>query len=1049
MGPNAEPAGQGDANLFTIRAERPFLPALADAILRDELGLGLDPADPAALARLTVFLPTRRASRALASVLVARSGRSALILPRIVPLGDPAEAEVDDLLANPGVLGAGEGRPPIDAMARQLLLAYQVRAASLAHRRAGGSARGFLAAETLGAAYRMAGDLAAILDAMQAEGVPYERLTTLDATRFDEHWRLTGQLLAILGETWPILLEARGEVDPIAWRNGLLDAERRRLTRPEAVDPVLIAGSTGSMPATARLIRAIARRPRGAVVLRDLAVDSGPELWSALAEAAGGGRDRAASHPQAQLARLLAEIGVTASEVRPLGEGPPALAARRRLANEALLPAGLTESWRSLAERLPAAENLRAMAGVTVCEAADEREEGLACAIAIRQALAETEGSVALVTPDRGLAERVTLELARWGIRVDDSAGLPLSRTLAGRILVALVDMAARGVTAQRVLSLLAHPAIRLGFEPGLLHRLRQAIEIGALRGVRLEPGMAGILAAVEAMDRRRVERRAPGPRRRLTLEDCRDSALLARRLARALSQWLELPPDADLAERAVTLRRALADLTRDADGEEHAFSGEDGAELAQLFEDFAANGAGVTATFEDIAAIIRCEAQGRVVRPRVAAHPRVAILGLLEARLMSPDRMILGGLNEAAWPPQATTDAFLNRGMRVEIGLSSPERRIGQSAHDFIEALCAPDTVLTRSVKSAGVQTIPSRFWQRLKAVAAPEAWTGAMQRGARLLAWARLADRPGETIRISRPAPRPPAELQPTRFSVTEVETLYRDPYAIFARHVLKLDPVEPRELELGAADRGMLLHEVMERFALAWPSALPANPEAKLLRIGEEVFAPHRGEPDVEAFWWPRFLSLAPDLARWEAGRREGLRRIGVEVRIGWNVDLPGGGSVRLDARADRVELMEDGSVRIVDFKSGSAPSQKQIEKGFAPQLVLEAALASRAPFISGVTEAEFGPGPVAGAEYVFLKPGEEAMRSQEAVKSEPLPDLAEKHLAGFAAMIEALRQRERPFVSRLAPEFIRHVGDYDHLARVKEWTLPGDGEQGEEQ
>ncbi len=611
----------GQPNLFTIRAERPFLDALAEAILEDQLGLGVDGSDPAALARMTIFLPTRRAARLLGGTLMRRAGKDALLLPRIVPLGDPGEAEMSDLLAEPALIDGGPHLGPIDPMARRILLAYQIRAASRARRRqaAQAGAETSLAADDLGAAYRLAGDLAGILDALQAEGIPFEALAKLDATRFDEHWQFTGKLLAILGETWPILLAARAEMDPVEWRNLLLERERDRLCGPSATDPVIVAGSTGSMPATRKLIAAIARRPRGAVVLRDLDAGADAGIWAALR---GRGerdpaRDRAASHPQAQLAILLAEIGADPSEVTVLGEGDPARTARRKLANEALRPGDTTHVWRTLGERLSEAELSIALDGVAVAEAADEREEALVCAIAIRRALDRGEGTVALTTPDRGLAERVRLELGRWGIEVDDGAGQALARTQAGRLATLLAEFAARGLLPRTLLSFLGHPSIRLGLAPAELRRLRQAIEIGALRGARLEPGLDGLAAAIRAMPARIADKRAARPLKRIDGTTCEQALDLVRRLSDVLTPWLRLPLDADLAGRAEALRTALAALTRDDLDQEHAFEREDGEELERLLDDFASQGQGVTVQPHDFWRILKAELADRVVRSR------------------------------------------------------------------------------------------------------------------------------------------------------------------------------------------------------------------------------------------------------------------------------------------------------------------------------------------------------------------------------------------------------------------------------------------------
>lgn len=1029
-------------NLFTIRAEYPFLETLTGALLSNQLGLSLDARDPVALARLTIFLPTRRAARALSQMLVAGSLHKALILPRIIPLGDPGEAELQEILTRPEA--AELPLEPIEPMRRQLLLALQIRHAAAAYARdlasvgSDAQASTSFAASTLGAAYRLAGDLAAILDDMQSEDVPYDRLTTLDATRFDQHWQLTGQLLAILGEFWPQHLAECGLADPIAWRNAMLDRQSALITKGR--EPVLVAGSTGSMPATARLIATVAGHARGAVVLPDLAVDADAELWEALATAAPERRDRAAAHPQAQLALLMQRIGYKASDVVAIGYRERSPAMRRKLAGEALRLAETTDAWETIGARLSHADLEGALKGVMIAEPADDREEAITCAIAIRKALAESEETVAVITPDRNLATRIRLELARWNILVGDGAGQALARTSGGHLVRLACDMAMHGATAQRVLALLRHPAARIGMAQDELARAAAALEIGAFRGARLGHGLQGLITAAGAIAERRADHHAPGLLRRLTDEDIDLARRAIAQLSGLLGPWLGQSVDATLGDRARALRAFLNELTVAPDAGVLAFSGEDGAAVELLIDDLGRSD--VPASADDFALVTADELASRAVRSRTIDHPRVAILGLLEARLMSPDFAILAGLNEGTWPQKVVTDAFLNRAMRAELGLSSPERRIGQSAHDFTQALCCPRVLLVRAAKSDGVQTIPSRFWQRLKAITPNAIWERSLAQGTELVALGRLLDQPQAQVRIGRPAPRVPAHRQPTRFSVSDAETLFRDPYALYARTILDLQPLEPIDVALGAADRGNLLHEVMERLARDFIDALPPDLDSSVRAIGEDVFAPLLGEPDVAAFWWPRFLQMIPAIVAFERQRRGASRRVGAEMRTAHEFSLPDGASVRLTARADRVELTTDHELAILDFKTGAIPAQRQITSGLAPQLPLEAALARRAGFRATDGGEGFEPGQVATAEYVALKPGAAELKITPVSEPRELASLAESHLQGFLKMVAEFRAGHRTFVSRFAPDFMRHAGDYDHLARVKEWTVLGD-------
>lgn len=1043
-------------NLYTIPAGQAFLDVLADAVLHDRLGLGINLKKPAELARLTVYLPTRRATRAFASVLLKASGQKALILPRLVPLGDPGEADMHDMLdAPPDGAVAADQLLPINPLARQLLLAIQIRQASQARDRglaAGATSDtppgGSLSASTLGSAFSLARDLAAILDAMQAENVPYERLLTLDATRFDELWQLTARFLAILGETWPHILAERGVCDPVTWRNRALERQAARLQNGTDPRPVIVAGSTGSMPATARLIATVARLRQGAVVLPDLDLGSDEAAWQAITSPDAASPDRSASHPQAQLARLMAEMRAGRAEVQTLLHEAPGTARelRRILAHEALRAADTTAAWRTLSERLGTEQVSLAFKAVDLIETADERGEALSIALLIRQKLADPARQIALVTPDRGLAERVAIELQRWNITVDDSAGRPLGRTSAGHALLLVLDVLRSGGAARDFMELLQHPAIHLGMLPGLRAAARQALEIGALRGVQAVSGLGGLKAAAANMPDRIAEDRAPRPRQRLTGADVAAVVELVGRLEAALSPLLaERPaPVFDLGPCITDIRHALVVLATDANGETVLFAGPDGEALGQLLDDLEAGLAGAHGSSDDLARICRTVMAERVVRLNGRQHPRVMLLGPLEARLMAADLVILGGLNEGTWPPQIRTDPFLNRAMRAELGLSSPERRIGQSAHDFIQAFTASEVVLTRAVKTSGLQSLPSRFWQRLKAITPTDIWAEALRRGNLHADLARRIDQPDSVTACRRPMPKPPVHLQPTRFSVTEAETLYRDPYAIFARRILDLGPLEPLEMALGASDRGQLMHAVLERFAHAWPRSMPSGPLTALLDEARAVFRPLMHEPDVAAFWWPRFVTLAPRIIAWEIARRAGIAEIGAEMRIRHPARLADGTEITLTARADRIERLHDGSLVILDFKTGSIPTPKQIKAGLAPQLLLEAALAPMSAFTpvdAASGRPGLGPGDVAGALYLALKPGADAMEEKAVVPDAELGAKAREHLAGFALMIEGFRNGERSFTSRFAAQFMRFDGDYDHLARVKEWSAAG--------
>lgn len=1033
-----------ELNLFNIPAGAPFLEVLAQAMLDGRFGAVYDPADPAAMARATLYLPTRRAARAFTAILAEKLGGKPLLLPRIVPLGDVDEAET-------ALIGAGgwatDRVAPIEPLRRRLLLTRLVeawgRTANRNHLRLDPSEPALVPA-TLADAYALAGDLAALLDQLQTESIPVERLAVLDAQRFDTVWQLNASFLAILGEAWSSILDAEGACDPATFRNRMLAAERERLLAGGAKGPIIAAGSTGTVPATAELLAAIVRLPQGAVVLPGLDLALPERAWTAIRT------EPAPSHPQAALHHLMDVLQATRDDVRELAQPDEARTARADLVREAMLPASVTELWAGLSERLPSQRAELALHDLRIVEAADEREEALTIAVALREALEQPGARVALVTPDRGLAERVVVELKRWNVEVDDSAGLPLGRWPAGSLLRLVVDAALAQMAPGALVPLLAHPLCRLGLSREAVLRGAAALEIGCWRGNAVGKGLAGLHVALGQWDTMREGRHVPAPRARLATEDRAAATTLLHAIEAATAPLLEalFLEEPSLASVASAARRAVEAFGATQAGGSLAFVGPDGEALAGLFDELAAAEDAMPpgGRPQDLVAILDGLLNEKAVRRASSAHPRVAIWGLLEARLLEADHVVLGGLNETVWPPQTTTDAFINRPMRAELGLSPPERRIGQTAHDFAQALMARSVTLTRPRKAGESETIASRFWQRLQAVTPAPVWQEALARGEHLRRLAALLSAPTDAKPVGRPAPRPPRELQPLSLSVTEVETLYRDPYQIHARKILKLDALDDLVEEPTAQDRGKLLHGIVETFTTTYSDHLPADAQAQIVAMGDRLFREYDDVPEVRAFWWPRFLLTAGHFVRWEERRRGEIARIGVELGTGASFRLSDGNELRLHGRADRIELTREPSLRIVDFKTGAPPTKAQVEKGFAPQLTLEAELAARAGF-KGLA----GPTPVSGVIYMKLHHDPKGWAKDKPLDfgEESLADVAARHLENLLKHIEALRAGREAFVSRRAPDYIRYASPYDHLARVKEWSAaPGGGDEGGE-
>jgi ATP-dependent helicase/nuclease subunit B len=1049
--------------VFTIPASVPFLPTLIKAFLDGTLvpGLGQDWArDPLALAGATIYLPTRRACRLARDTFLDVSGLKAAILPRIVPIGDVDEDEiVFDQAATaateaPDLPDALDLAPALGGLERRLLLARLVLAWAerLAPQHAGEAP---LIANHPAIALALADDLGRLIDDMTTRGVSWDRLDELVPDYLDKYWQLTLAFLKIARTAWPQILAERGMVEAVVRRDALIKAEAARLARGSG--PAIAAGSTGSIPATAELVAAVASLPRGAVVLPGLDTDLDEESWRLIAGrkprqesgqqvAPDVGAAPVAGHPQFALQALLARLGLRRDAVVALAE--PASSGRERIVSEAFRPAAATDLWRARTGEPDFALHAQAaLKGLLCVEAANAEEEALAIAIALREVLNDPDKTAALVTPDRALARRVLAALARWNVAVDDSGGDQLSDTAAGLFARLAAQAIASGLAPVGLLALLKHPLTRLAAPDGARCHAIAVLERAILRGPRPRPGSAGLARALaglraELAKLRRGERsdlHRSDPRADLTDGELAGAADLLAKLAAALAplESLGRGPHA-FGTIAARHREVLAVLSDDG-GAAAAFAGPEGNALDQIFDAIAAGlpAADLAVSLTDYPDLFGAAIAEAVVRRPGLAGVRVRILGPLEARLSSSDRLVLGGLNEGTWPPDARSDAWLSRPMRLALGLDLPERRIGLSAHDFAQMLGAREVILTRAAKLGGAPTVASRFLQRLAAVAG-ERWQTALQHGEKYLAWARTLDRPrGAPRPAPRPVPRPPLAARPARLSVTEIEHWLRDPYTIYAKHVLRLFPLEAIDTAPGAADRGTVIHGAIGDFTLAYAKGLPEDALAQLLALGATHFAPLEEFPEARAFWWPRFERIARWFADWETKRRAHLAAVQAEIR--GEIEIPlGTRSFHLSARADRIERLESGEYAILDYKTGQVPTARQVASGLSPQLTLEGAI---------LRAGQFGDIPagasIAALIYVSLKGGDPGGKENWIDFKTSTPDQEADHaLQKLGDVARRFEDPATPYRSRERPMFAgRAYGDYDHLARVKEWSLSG--------
>lgn len=989
-------ATEKSLQVYTIPAELPFVDALAAGLT------GRAASGPFDLADFTVLLPTRRAVRSLREAFLRLSDGKPLLLPRMMPLGDLDEEELaiagwEELPAPLGGDQHADLPEAISSIHRHLMLTKRIQV--LEGDRV-----------SVDQAARLASELGRLLDQVQTEQLDFSKLNSLVPELYALHWQVTLQFLEILTEFWPGILADKGLVDPAERRNAVMKAQLAHWQRHPPQKPVIAAGSTGSIPATADLLTLIAALPEGAVILPGLDRGLDPNALKELE-----------THPQHGMFRLLAKMNLAPDDVETwqAEEVEGASFHRSELIFNVLRPAGQVDEWRHLSP--PTTQALEGVENIS-CPGPDE-EAGV-IALKLREALKTPGKTAALITPDRRLARRVASELGRWEIEIDDSAGLPLAQTPRGSFLRLTAEMVAKHYLPVDFLAVGKHPLASAGQKTVAFRQSVRDLEVEVLRGPRPAPGIKGLVDLAP-------EKRA----------DLRQMLENMQTMAAAFEQAIEQPKISlgELVKAHVAFVEALATTDEQA-GLEILWSGDDGEAAAGFIAELLDVG-DVLGEIEGASypALLDVLMIGRAVRPSFGSHPRLAIWGLLEARLQHVDLVILGGLNEGTWPPDVGSDPWMSRPMRKDFGLPSPERRIGLTAHDFQQAFCAPEVVMTRSTRVDGTPTVPSRWLMRLeKLLIGLESAAGdlLLEKGPWLY-WQSLQDHPGAPPKpIDPPAPRPPVAARPRQLSVTQIETWMRDPYSIYARHILKLRALPILDAAPDAADYGILIHDSLDAFSEKFPDSLPDDALDQLVQIGDKQFETVLKHPGVWAFWWPRFLRIAEWFVGLEAERRQEIARVHSEVEGVFETSGPGG-RFKLTAKADRVDELKEGGLRIIDYKTGAPPSKREVAAGFAPQLPLEAVIAEDGGF------AGIGAKPVRDLDYWRLR-GSNPAGEVSSAGDDPA-ELAAEAKQGLEALIRLFDDVETPYEARPRPDAAPKYSDYEHLARVKEWAS-SEGEEG---
>lgn len=996
-------------SVYSIAAHRGFADALVAGLVPrySEPDFGLS--------QLTLLVPSSRAARTFSEAFIRHmgsAGQSGMLMPRMVAVGDLDLDEALGAMLDP--LGANDIPPSVDPTRRWLELAALIQ-----------SEREEEGEEPLNgrARLRLARDLAQTMDRLLVEGKTPEDLLSepvLDMLGdISDHWKRSLRLFARVQERWRARLSELGMVDAATRRNLLFDRAARKWRKAPPKTPIIAAGVTSASPSLARMLRAIADLPAGSVILPDLDLSMSAEAWDELGSA-GANADGlegqfsskdALTHPQYHLKLLLERMGIAREEVRPWHRrGLSAAAPERSHAISSLfLPPDASKSW----VHLPPEK--RRLAGVRLMKSATSEEEAQSIAMLVREALEESEKRIAVISADRSLARRVTQHLSRWNIDADDTAGRPLSLTPAGRLFGLLSELAAHGPELTTLMAVLGHP---------LVH------------SQDTEKRRAWLLS-LRAFDR---ELRGPMP------ADGLESLRRVARTAGTAEWWQEveaiLSPLFALSAAQETELAGVLDCLSEVGGElagDALWSREDGRALAKMVENIRLHARLLTTIIApaDCAAIIRDALDEIAVRPPYGGHPRVSIYGLLEARMARADLVICGGLNEGSWPQTPSPDGLLAPGILRALGVPGAEFRIGLAAHDLASALGAPEVVLSRAERDAEGPTLPSRFVLRVEALLGELADD---HRETRVPELAALLDRnvPPAAQPYPRPEPRPSTEQRKVDIKVTALDRLLGDPYQFYAQEILRLRKLDPLAADPfgDPALRGTLVHDILD----AWHKAKVSDPGLAIVPFAVRKFEEAGVHPLFRGLWQPRILAALERFEEWiDHPSEEGRTVLATEASGSMLVD-----EVTVRGRADRIDRLPDGSLAIVDYKTGGPPSASQVEAGYALQLGLLGLIAEAGTFKDGD---HLISGEARGFEYWSLgrakSDGEfgyvdSPMKTGRKTKGLEPDDFLPKHEEYLHRAIAAYILGDEPFRAKENPDYKGYT-DYDQLMRLEEWLV----------
>jgi ATP-dependent helicase/nuclease subunit B len=1030
------PPAKTGAEIFTISPYQSFLDSVARGIL-DQVG-----DDPLKLADYTILVPDRETSRALRQAFLGQLQGKTHVMPNIGSLGDMDDEHLSLKLSDNAFLSQTlmDMPPAVSRLHRQLVLAREIL-------KIPGMASSSQKAIKLG------GELGKFLDEVQRYEVDLKNIGQLVPPAFKESWSKTAEFLKIITETWPQELQKMGRVDPEEHKNAVVQIQAAHWLQNKPVHPVIAVGFNENSPAIRTLLQAVAAMPGGMLVFQGLDLELDQQSWDVLTPV----------HPQYALKGLLNALGVDRSAIGEWQAQPVAAdsfvrapnlmltnKARQKLLRETMRPSGTAEGWTSLlAPKLKKTKkkksakedaakggiDVQALNGMDLITGGSQQEEASVIALKMRESLEVPGRKVTLVTADRSLARRVAARLRNWQIEVHDDAGTLLSEMPVGIFLLSTAAMAAEEWAPVRFLEALKHPLAAMGENKSAFHGKVLDLENMVFHGPRPGAGAEGVKGVLSAAFNRSARRPKGQQTPSLLLAQRKELEDFVANIEKSGQKFFEKMTSAkpvpfrEMLDEHIRFAETLAADDKET-GAARLWRGDDGIkatrfltglrEVAQLVPDVTGRG------YIDV---LQGLMRDVTVTTSATTHPSLRIMTPEQARLLKFDTVILGGLNDEVWPQRVNENPWLSPDMIKALGLPAPEAGIGHAAHSFVQMISNPNVLLTRSMRSGDGPTVASPFLTRLMMVLRGAGLEKAIEKKTHLLDIHKTMHAPAQVTPIEPPHVTPPVTARPKQLPVTAVEMLMRDPYSVYVKYVLQLRQKAPLDANPSVAERGIFTHAALDEFVKKYPDKLPANAEEELLKIGEETFRNRMNNPTVRAFWWPRFERIAKWFVKFETDRREMSKVLGTEVHGKLEIDT-GDGIFTLTTIADRVDRAANDQLEVIDYKTGTVPSQKAVALGLSPQLTLEALIAFTGGF-DGIDAADVGE-----LQYWKLSGGRPAAEVTD-VKGD-VKQLVTEARQGIEALIKAFNDKATPYLVTPRPAWAPRYNNAQHLSRVDEWS-----------